>query len=81
MVASMTKELEVANNLVPHLRGTFTGFCYSLYFHLVSPDKALEEPFFHRSLILPPPVCCLGRWIAVKIKQHLKRQLLIMKIN
>lgn len=73
MVASMTKELEVANNLAPRLKGSFTGFCYSLCFHLVSPDKALKEALFHRSLILPPPICCLGRWIAVKVKQTLKR--------
>lgn len=73
MVASMTKELEVANNLAPHLRGSFTGFCYSFCFHLVCPDKALKEALFHRSLILPPPICCLGRWIAVKVKQTLKR--------
>lgn len=42
MVASMTKELEAADNLAPHLRGNFTGFCYSLCFYLVGPDKALK---------------------------------------
>lgn len=73
MVASMTKELEAADNLAQHLRGNFTGFCYSLCFYLIGPDKALKETIFHRSLIFPPPICCLGRWIAVKVKQTLKK--------
>lgn len=68
----MTKEHEAVDNLAPHLRGSFTGFCFSLCFYLVSPDKALKETIFHISLILPP-ICCLGRWIAVKVKQTLKK--------